>query len=353
MTDEQSNAGAEREEIASLVAAALADLAAADSSAAVEAWRVETLGKSAPLTLRMKGLGKLGAAERAEAGKVLNQARKQLESSLAVRKAELELAERRAALMARRADVTMPGVHVPLGNRHPIAATLEQIRAIFRNMGFQEATGPEVESDVYNFERLNMPADHPARDMWDTFYTTDGKVLRTHTSPVQIHAMERRAPHPIKVISPGRVFRYEQVTARSESMFHQVEGLEVGPAVTFADLIGVLRSFARAMFGPERRLKVRNSYFPFTEPSVEVDVDCFLCEGRGCSVCKHTGWVEILGAGMVHPNVLRAGGYDPSEVTGYAFGLGVDRIAMVRYRIDDIRHFYRNDLRFLEQFRWL
>lgn len=336
-----------------LVDAALAALDEASATSDIETWRVENLGKNAPLTQRMKGMGALAPSERKEAGRVLNVARGRLEAALATRKADAEAEERRAALMARRIDATLPGVDVPLGNRHPIAATLEQIRGVFRAMGFHEATGPEVETDDYNFERLNMPADHPARDMWDTFYTTDGRVLRTHTSPVQIRAMERTAPRPVKIICPGRVYRYEQVTARAESMFHQVEGLEVGPSVTFADLVGVLRAFARAMFGAERKLKVRNSYFPFTEPSVEVDVDCFLCEGRGCSVCKHTGWVEILGAGMVHPNVLRSGGYDPDQVTGYAFGLGVDRIAMMRYRIDDIRHFYRNDLRFLEQFRWL
>jgi phenylalanyl-tRNA synthetase alpha chain len=333
--------------------AALAALPAANTSQLVEAWRVTHLGKSSALSGLMRGMRDLTPEQRQVAGKALNDTRQELEAALLTQLQAVEAAERAARLEAQRIDPTLPGVRVPLGCRHPIAATLSELRAIFRGMGFVEAAGPEVESDEYNFERLNIPADHPARDMWDTFYTTNGGVLRTHTSPVQVRVMERSAPNPVKIFCPGRVFRYEQVTARSESMFHQVEGLEIGPSVTMSDLLSVLQGLARRLFGPERRLRVRNSYFPFTEPSIEVDVDCFACGQRGCSLCKFTGWVEILGAGMVHPAVLRAGGYDPDVVTGYAFGLGVDRMALMRYGIDDIRHLYRNDLRFLEQFQSL
>jgi phenylalanyl-tRNA synthetase alpha chain len=301
----------------------------------------------------MKAIGALPKEERSEAGKVLNELRSALTDAFEARREALAAAERQARLHAACVDTTLPAVDMPMGSRHPITAALAEMRAILRGMGFAEATGPEVESDEYNFERLNIPADHPARDMWDTFWTTDGAVLRTHTSPVQIHVMERSAPDPVKIICPGRVFRYEQVTARSECMFHQIEGLEIGPHVTFTELLGVLQGFARRMFGPSRRIRVRNSYFPFTEPSIEVDVDCFRCNSKGCSLCKQTGWVEILGAGMVHPNVLRSGGYDPDEVSGFAFGMGVERIVLMRYGIDDIRHFYRNDLRFLTQFRAL
>jgi phenylalanyl-tRNA synthetase alpha chain len=332
---------------------ALSELASIESGARLEQWRVQYLGKAGELTELLKGLGKLPKEQRPLAGKVVNEVRAELEAALEGRRADVERVELEARLARERVDATLPAVEVPLGGRHPIAATLDTMRDIFRSMGFLEAQGPEVESDVYNFEYLNMPADHPARDMWDTFYTEHGDVLRTHTSPVQVRVMKERAPEPVKVICPGRVFRYEQVTARTEFMFHQVEGLEVGPRVTMRDLLAVLQATAQRLFGPERRIRVRNSYFPFTEPSVEVDVDCFNCGGAGCGLCKRTGWIEILGAGMVHPNVLRHGGYDPDQVTGYAFGMGVERIAMLRFRIDDIRHFYRNDLRFLRQFRSL
>lgn len=332
---------------------ALADLTSIEDSAGIEAWRVRVLGKSGAMTGLMKGLGALPKDERPAAGKVLNEVRGRLEAALEDRKAEIDRRELAARLEKERVDVTLPAVEAPIGNRHPISATLEDLRDIFRSMGFLEAQGPEVESDVFNFELLNMPADHPARDMWDTFYTEGGDVLRTHTSPVQLRVMRERAPEPVKVICPGKVYRFEQVTARTEFMFHQVEGLEVGPNVTMRDLLAVLQGAARRIFGPGRKIRVRNSFFPFTEPSVEVDVDCFNCGGRGCNLCKGTGWIEILGAGMVHPTVLRNGGYDPDKVTGYAFGMGVERMAMLRYRIDDIRHFYRNDLRFLRQFRAL
>ena len=339
------------QEVQTVVEEAERALEAAPDGETLEAWRVTWLGKSGRMTLLVRSIGELPKDERSEAGKTINIARGTLQRAYEARKEALEGAARALLLERERIDPTLPGAPIPLGNRHPIAAVMQEIRSIFQEMGFGEAHGPEVETDEINFEMLNIPKDHPARDMWDTFYTTHGHVLRTHTSPVQVHVMRACAPEPVKVICPGRVFRYEQVTARSESMFHQVEGLEIGPHVTMRDLLGVLQAFARRMFGDVRNIRVRNSFFPFTEPSIEVDVDCFNCEAKGCSICKHTGWIEILGAGMVHPVVLENGGYDSKAVTGLAFSLGVERIAMLRYRIEDIRHFYRNDLRFLRQFQ--
>jgi phenylalanyl-tRNA synthetase alpha chain len=339
------------EEAQQIEEVALRELATLDDSKGLDEWRVKYRGKAGQMTLLVRSIGALPKEERSEAGKKINLSRKSLSDALDARTADLAARERAARLAAAKADPTLPGVAIEMGNRHPIQVVMRDIRSIFKSMGFATAHGPEVELDEYNFELLNIPPDHPARDMWDTFYTTEGEVLRTHTSPVQVRAMRTHAPEPVKVICPGRVFRYEQVTARSESMFHQVEGLEVGPNVTMRDLLGVLQSFARKLFGDSRTIRVRNSFFPFTEPSIEVDVDCFNCESNGCSICKHTGWIEILGAGMVHPVVLTNGGYDPATMTGYAFGLGIERIAMLRYRIQDIRHFYRNDLRFLRQFQ--
>jgi phenylalanyl-tRNA synthetase alpha chain len=247
--------------------------------------------------------------------------------------------------------VTLPGRPVPLGRIHISTKTLREIYAIFAQMGFQVYTAPDVELDLYNFQLLNMPPGHPARDMWDTFYTTqEGVLLRAHTSPGQIHAMREYYPEPIRVILPGKCYRYEQVTARSEFMFYQVEGLAVGKRITMTDLKGVMAEFARQMFGADRQMRFRASYFPFTEPSVEVDMDCIICSGEGCRVCKYTGWLEIAGAGMVHPTVLQNGGYDPAVYSGFAFGMGPERIAMLKYDIDDIRYFFSNDLRFLQQF---
>lgn len=339
------------EEAQKIQGEALAELAGLIDAKALDEWRVKYLGKAGTMTLLIRSIGSLPKEERSAAGQAINASRKALTDALEERVSAIASAERNARLAAAKVDPTLPGVAIEAGNRHPIQVVMRDIRNIFKSMGFATAHGPEVETDEYNFELLNIPPDHPARDMWDTFYTTNGHVLRTHTSPVQVRSMRAHAPNPVKVICPGRVFRYEQVTARSESMFHQVEGLEVGPNVTMQDLLGVLQSFARKLFGEGREIRVRNSFFPFTEPSIEVDVDCFNCEAKGCSICKHTGWIEILGAGMVHPIVLRNGGYDPDTMTGYAFGLGIERIAMLRYRIQDIRHFYRNDLRFLRQFR--
>ncbi|MCH7480301.1 MAG: phenylalanine--tRNA ligase subunit alpha, partial [Chloroflexi bacterium] len=248
-------------------------------------------------------------------------------------------------------DVTLPGRARPRGRLHPITQTMRKIQSIFAEMGFQVYRSRDVETDEYNFELLNFPKHHPARDMQDTYYTTKpGVILRTHTSPGQIHAMREYAPDPIRVILPGMCYRYEQVTTRAEMQFTQVEGLAVGHSITFGDLKGTLTDFARRFFGQSVRSRFRASYFPFTEPSAEMDIECFVCGGEGCSVCKHTGWLEILGSGMVHPTVLRNGGYDPEEFSGFAFGMGPERLTMLRHGITDIRFFWRNDLRFLEQF---
>jgi phenylalanyl-tRNA synthetase alpha chain len=248
-------------------------------------------------------------------------------------------------------DVTLPGRPVPRGRLHVATKILRDIAAIFADLGFQIYRSREVEDDLTNFELLNMPPHHPARDMWDTFHTTTpGVLLRTHTSPGQIHVMRELCPRPIRVILPGMCYRYEAITTRSEIMFHQVEGLAVGEHITMTDLKGTIVAFARRMFGEERQVRIRSSYFPFTEPSIEVDMDCIVCAGKGCSLCKRTGWLEIMGAGMVHPIVLKNGGYDPAKFSGFAFGMGPQRITMLKYAIDDIRQFWANDLRFLRQF---
>jgi phenylalanyl-tRNA synthetase alpha chain len=283
-------------------------------------------------------------------GQVSNEVKTTLEEKFEARVAALKQAQFASALAHQRIDVTLPGVPVSLGRVHPSTQTLREIAAIFSDMGFQIFDSREVESDLYNFELLNMPPYHPARDMWDTFYINERVVLRTHTSPGQIRAMQAYHPEPIRVILPGMCYRYEAITARSEIMFHQVEGLAVGTNITMADLKGVLVNFARRMFGEDRQVRFRCSHFPFTEPSVEVDMDCLVCGGQGCTICKYSGWLEILGAGMVHPQVLRNGGYDPEVFSGFAFGMGPERITMLKYGIDDIRYFFSNDLRFLEQF---
>jgi len=249
-----------------------------------------------------------------------------------------------------RIDVTLPGRPVELGQKHPLTMINDEIKDIFLGLGFQIAYGPEIETDYYNFEALNMPEDHPARDMQDSYYITPQLLLRTHTSPVQIRAMEKQAPKlPVRIIAPGKVYRRDDDATHSP-MFHQCEGLVVDTDITFADLKGTLLLFAREMFGPEQKIRLRPSYFPFTEPSAEVDISCIMCGGLGCRVCSSTGWLEILGSGMVHPNVLEVSGYDPRSVTGFAFGMGVERIAMLKYGIGDLRHFFSNDLRFLKQF---
>jgi phenylalanyl-tRNA synthetase alpha chain len=318
--------------------------------AALDEWRVRFLGRRGELTTLMGGLGHLPAAERPAVGQAANRVKQALEAAHAERESAIKAVEAQAQIAADAVDVTLPGRPVALGRLHPTTQSLRRIYAIFADMGFQVYDAREVETDEYNFGLLNMPPHHPARDMWDTFWISDRVLLRTHTSPGQIHAMREFCPNPIRVILPGKCYRYEQVTARSEFMFYQLEGLAIGQRITLADLKGTMENFARRLYGGQRQLRFRSSYFPFTEPSIEVDVDCILCEGRGCRICKHSGWLEIAGAGMVHPTVLRNGGYDPDQFTGYAFGLGVERPALLKYRIDDIRYFYSNDPRFLAQF---
>lgn len=335
--------------IARLEDEALSGLKEVKSLETLNDWRIQVLGKKSELVMIQRSIRELPIKERPAIGQQSNRTRKRLEDAFEKRKEELEKL-RLDPLLQEQIDVTLPGWPVGLGSLHPSTQVLREIQSILAEMGFQVFDGPEIETDLYNFELLNMPANHPARDMWDTLYISDTVLLRTHTSPGQIRAMRAFCPQPIRVILPGKCYRYEAITSRSEVMFHQVEGLAVGKRITMADLKGVLVEFGRKMFGPKREIRFRCSHFPFTEPSVEVDMDCLVCQGTGCSVCKQTGWVEILGAGMVHPKVLENGGYDPEVFSGFAFGMGPERIFMLKYGIDDIRLFFRNDLRFLRQF---
>ncbi|MEW6388128.1 MAG: phenylalanine--tRNA ligase subunit alpha [Thermodesulfobacteriota bacterium] len=312
----------------------------------LERLRVKYLGRKGRLTQILRSLGQLEPEARRRVGQKANLAKESLEAALGRAEAALKDATRRAA--APELDVTLPGRRRPWGSLHPLSLINQEVCDIFLHLGFEAVEGPEVELDFYNFEALNIPADHPARDMQDTFYFNEKVLLRTHTSPMQIRVMEQRQP-PVRIIAPGKVYRRDSDMTHSP-MFHQVEGLLVDRGVTFADLKGVLTQFVHEMFGPEVGLRFRPSYFPFTEPSAEIDIACVICRGEGCRVCKITGWLEILGAGLVHPAVFEAVGYDPETYTGFAFGLGVERIAMLKYGIDDIRLFYDNDLRFLRQF---
>ncbi len=331
--------------------AALAGLAAIGDIAALDAWRVRYLGRKGELAELMGRLGELPKEQKPAFGQAANQWKTRLTEGHDARLQQLKAVAEAEKARAEALDITLPGRPTQAGNLHVCTKTLRRIYDIFALMGFQVLESPEIETDDYNFTLLNMPGDHPAREMWDTFWMTDpGLVLRTHTSPGQIWAMKKCYPNPIRVILPGKVYRYEQVTARSEFMFHQVEGLAVGEHITMADLKGCLLNFARSLYGAERRVRLRCSYFPFTEPSVEVDMDCMLCGQKGCRLCKGTGWLEIAGAGMVHPQVLANGGYDPDYYSGFAFGMGPERITMQMHAIDDIRWFFGNDLRFLSQF---
>ncbi|MFQ5899215.1 MAG: phenylalanine--tRNA ligase subunit alpha [Candidatus Methylomirabilia bacterium] len=328
---------------------ARAELAEAGSRAEVERVRVKYLGRQGVLTRLLRSIPSLPPRKRPEVGRQANRAKEELEGLLAERLTEVKRAEHLRELASQRPDLTLPGRRPPLGSLHPLTQVQDEIIEIFLGLGFAVAEGPEVESDFHNFEALNIPKDHPARDMQDTFYLSEEVLLRTHTSPVQIRTMKAQRP-PVRVICPGKVYRRDADITHSP-MFHQVEGLAVDRGISMGDLKGVLELFAREMFGPQTRIRFRPSFFPFTEPSAEVDVLCFLCAGVGCRVCKHSGWLEILGSGMVHPGVLETVGYDPEEVTGFAFGMGVERIAMLKYGIDDIRLFFENDLRFLAQFQ--
>ncbi|MBC9825300.1 phenylalanine--tRNA ligase subunit alpha [Carnobacterium inhibens] len=315
--------------------------------------RITYLGKKGPITEISKGMKTVSPEERPVLGALVNEVRNKITSYLDTRKSVLEMEKINRDLASEAIDVTLPGSQVAVGQSHVLTQIMEEIEDLFIGMGYQIIEGPEVEEDSYNFERMNLPKDHPARDMQDTFYITNEILLRTHTSPVQARTMDKHdfSKGPLKMISPGKVYRRDSDDATHSHQFHQMEGLVVAKDITMGDLKGTLEVFAKKLFGSEREIRLRPSYFPFTEPSVEVDVSCFKCNGKGCNVCKQTGWIEILGAGMVHPNVLEMSGIDATVYSGYAFGLGPDRVAMLKYGIDDIRHFYQNDVRFLNQFK--
>jgi phenylalanyl-tRNA synthetase alpha chain len=331
---------------------ALAEVAGARSTSDLEQIRVRVLGRAGQLTTLLRSLGGIPAAERPTVGEQANRAKAEVEAAIAARLEGLKVDEHRKTLAADRPDLTLPGRRPLPGAVHPLTRVTEEIIGVFEGLGFSVAEGPEVESDYYNFAALNFPADHPARDMQDTFHVGPDALLRTHTSPVQIRTMKAQRP-PVRIICLGKVYRRDILDATHSPMFHQVEGLAVDRHITMADLKATLQRFAQAMFGPKSAVRFRPSFFPFTEPSAEVDVRCFKCGGDGCRFCKESGWLEILGSGMVHPNVLRNVGYDPEEVTGWAFGMGIDRIALLKYEIDDIRLFFDTDLRFLQQFAGL
>ncbi|MDW0110410.1 phenylalanine--tRNA ligase subunit alpha [Sporosarcina aquimarina] len=329
---------------------ALQKIEAAASVKELNDVRVAYLGKKGPITDLLKGMGKLPADERPKMGALVNVVRETVTTSL---EEKMELLEQQAVnekLEKETIDISLPGRPVKLGNHHPLTRVVEEIEDFFISMGYEVAEGPEVEQDYFNFEALNLPKGHPARDMQDSFYITEDVLLRTHTSPVQARTMAAKKGEPIKIICPGKVYRRDNDDATHSHQFTQIEGLVVGEDIRMSDLKGTLSLFAKKMFGEEREIRLRPSFFPFTEPSVEMDISCFKCGGSGCNVCKKTGWIEILGAGMVHPNVLEMAGYDPTVFTGFAFGMGPERIAMLKYGVEDIRHFFTNDMRFISQF---
>ncbi|WP_147532573.1 phenylalanine--tRNA ligase subunit alpha [Bacillus marasmi] len=313
--------------------------------------RVSYLGKKGPITEVLRGMGKLSAEERPKMGALVNEVREEIATKIEAKQQELEAAAINERLAAETIDVTLPGRPVKVGNHHPLTRIIEEIEDLFVGMGYTVAEGPEVETDFYNFEALNLPKGHPARDMQDSFYITEEILLRTHTSPMQARTMEmKQGKGPVKIICPGKVYRRDNDDATHSHQFMQIEGLVVDENIRMSDLKGTLDVFAKKMFGEDREIRLRPSFFPFTEPSVEVDISCKICNGHGCNVCKGTGWIEVLGAGMVHPNVLEMAGFDSKKYTGFAFGIGAERIAMLKYGVDDIRHYYTNDIRFLKQF---
>ncbi|MBM3144199.1 MAG: phenylalanine--tRNA ligase subunit alpha [Chloroflexi bacterium] len=351
------------EKLAEIEQVGLATLAEIADEAALNQWKVTHLGRSSAIMDLFKNMGEVSKEERGAVGREANQVKQALEAALTQKMAALREVALRRSLSQERLDVTLPGRAIPRGRLHPVTQTLREIYRVFADMGFQVYRSREVETDEFNFQLLNFPPHHPAREMQDSFYIQSQEergdnpiLLRTHTSPGQIRAMREYSaenpenPPPVRIILPGMCYRYEQVSARYESQFTQVEGLAVGRNITFSNLKGTLSDFARRMFGQNVRARFRASHFPFTEPSAEMDIECFLCGGEGCAVCKSTGWLEILGCGMVHPTVLKNGGYDPERYTGFAFGMGPERITMLRRKIEDIRYFWANDLRFLEQF---
>lgn len=338
-----------KQQLEQIKTAALEAIKTAENSADCENVRVKYLGKKGELTAILKMMGGLSPEERPIMGQLVNTAKAEVESALGAKVTEMQAAAEELKLKEETIDITMPAKTDKTGKLHPLNTVLNDMIDIFQSMGFDVVDGPEVETDHYNFECLNVPADHPARDMQDTFYLAENILLRTQTSAAQIRTMETRKP-PIRVICPGRVFRADEVDATHSPVFHQIEGLVVDKGVTMCDLKGVLEQFAHEIYGPDTKVKFRPSFFPFTEPSVEVDVSCSECGGKGCRVCKGAGWIEILGAGMVHPNVLRSCGIDPEEYSGFAFGIGLDRLTTTRYKISDIRLLFENDKRFLDQF---
>jgi phenylalanyl-tRNA synthetase alpha chain len=337
-----------REELEKLKNEVFISISHASTEKEISDIRVRYLGRKGSITQLLKSLGTLSESERREVGREANQLKGSTEARIEETLLRIQEQERKQALEKEKIDVTLPGRGIPLGKKHPITQTLDEIIDIFSRLGFEVVEGPEVELDYYNFEALNIPKGHPAREMQATFFISDDVVLRTHTSPVQVRTMEKKRP-PVRVICPGAVYRCDSDPTHSP-MFHQVEGLLVDRGITFSDLKGVLTVFVHQMFGEGTRLRFRPSFFPFTEPSAEIDIECFICGGKGCGVCSNTGWLEILGSGMVDPAVYKFVNYDPEEVTGFAFGMGIERIAMLKYGINDIRLFFTNDLRFLKQF---
>jgi len=325
------------------------EIASTTTPEELETLRIKYLGRKGLFTEIFDAIKSLPAEERPSAGQLANRVKDEAFAEWNKKKREIEVGREEVEKEKKPIDLTLPGKRFSLGRKHPITLTLDEIKNIFVSLGFRIVDGPEVETEYYNFEALNMDLDHPARDMWSTLYLGEGILLRTHTSPVQIRVMERQSP-PLAIIAPGKCYRRDAIDASHSPMFHQVEGLLVDAGISFANLKGVLTHFSRRMFGPETKVRFRPSFFPFTEPSVEVDIQCVICEGRGCAVCKQSGWLEILGAGMVNPRVFEFVKYDTKKYTGFAFGMGVERIAMLRYGIDDMRLFFENDLRFLKQF---
>ena len=340
-----------KEKLEALRTEALAALSNVQDASALQELRVKYLGKKGALTEVLRGMGALSAEERPIIGQVVNEVRGAIEEVIEQKQAQIQAEETNKRLREETVDVTLPGRQLPTGAIHPLNKVAQEIEDIFIGLGYSVAEGPEVETDYYNFEALNLPKNHPARDMQDTFYITEEILMRTQTSPVQVRTMQaNRGETPIRVICPGKVYRRDDDDATHSFQFNQVEGLVIGKNIRMSDLKGTLLQFAQQMFGEHTQIRLRPSFFPFTEPSAEVDVTCAQCGGCGCRMCKGTGWLEILGCGMVHPRVLEMGGYDPEEVTGFAFGMGIERIALLKYGIDDIRHFYTNDTRFLNQF---
>lgn len=327
----------------------LTDLEQIKDKNELEALRVKSLGKKGSLTSILKQMGSLSAEERPKIGQLANRIRNELEQAISEKQVEIAKFEQEEKLKREKIDVTMPGKRSSIGHKHPLSIVLDEVKEIFMGMGFSVAEGPEVEWDYYNFEALNIPKGHPARDTQDTFYITENMLLRTQTSPVQIRVMENSEP-PIRIIAPGRVFRSDAVDATHSPLFHQIEGLVVDKDITMADLKGTLEMFAKKLYGEDTKIRLRPHHFPFTEPSCEVDVSCFKCGGKGCPMCKGEGWIEILGGGMVHPKVLKNGGVDTDVYSGFAFGVGLERLVMFRFNIDDMRLLYENNLKFLEQF---